>query len=235
MTERQRRLMTPGRWIALAVMAALIVAFFAFELNRYFTLEYFKSQQAAIESLRKAHPFATAGVFFLVYVTVAGLSLPGAALMTLAGGAIFGLIWGLLIVSFASSVGATCAFVVARFLLRDAIQTRYADKLKTVNNGVEREGAFYLFSLRLVPVFPFFLVNLVMALTPIRTWTFYWVSQLGMLAGTIVFVNAGTQLAKIDSLKGILSPVLLGSFVLLGLFPLIAKKIIETIKKRRQP
>jgi uncharacterized membrane protein YdjX (TVP38/TMEM64 family) len=235
MTKREGRFMTRGRWIALLVLVVLVIAFFALHLNRYFTLEYFKSQQAAIEALRRAHPVATAGGFFLTYVTVAALSLPGAALMTLAGGAIFGLAWGLVIVSFASSVGATCAFLVARFLLRDAIQARYAGKLRTINQGVEREGAFYLFTLRLVPVFPFFLVNLVMALTPIRTWTFYWASQVGMLAGTIVYVNAGTQLAKIDSLRGILSPLVLGSFVLLGVFPLAAKKIIELIRRRRQP
>ncbi len=197
---------------------------------RYFSLDYFKSQQAAIDTWYQAHPWQTALIYFLVYVAVTGLSLPGAALLTLAGGAIFGLLWGTLIVSFASSIGATLAFLASRFLFRDAIQRRFGDKLRTVNAGVEKEGAFYLFTLRLVPAFPFFLINLVMGLTPMKTWTFYWVSQIGMLLGTIVYVNAGTQLARIDSLRGILSLELIISFALLGVFPLAAKKIVDLVK-----
>jgi pyruvate/2-oxoglutarate dehydrogenase complex dihydrolipoamide dehydrogenase (E3) component/uncharacterized membrane protein YdjX (TVP38/TMEM64 family) len=166
-------------------------------------------------------------------VAVTGLSLPGAALMTLVAGAVFGLLWGTVIVSFASSLGATLAFLASRFLLRDAIQGRFGDKLRAINAGVEKEGAFYLFTLRLVPAFPFFVINLVMGLTPMKTRTFYWVSQVGMLAGTLVYVNAGTQLARLESVKGILSPGLLASFAALGLFPLVAKKIVDTVRARR--
>jgi uncharacterized membrane protein YdjX (TVP38/TMEM64 family) len=172
-------------------------------------------------------------LFFVAYVAVTGLSLPGAAVMTLAGGAVFGLFWGLLLVSFASSLGATLAFLASRFLLRDWVQQRFGDRLRAINAGIEKEGGFYLFTLRLVPVFPFFVINLLMGLTPIKTRTFYWVSQIGMLAGTLVYVNAGTQLARIDSLAGILSPALLGSFVLLGLFPLLAKKIVDAVAARK--
>jgi pyruvate/2-oxoglutarate dehydrogenase complex dihydrolipoamide dehydrogenase (E3) component/uncharacterized membrane protein YdjX (TVP38/TMEM64 family) len=215
------------------LLVALIAAYFAFDLGRYFDLGYFKSQQSAVDAWYQAHPWQTALVYFLVYVAVTGLSLPGAAILTLAGGAIFGLLWGTLVVSFASSIGATIAFLASRFLFRDAIQRRFGDKLRTVNAGVEKEGAFYLFTLRLVPVFPFFVINLVMGLTPMRTRTFYWVSQIGMLLGTIVYVNAGTQLARIDSLKGILTPGLVISFALLGVFPLAAKKIVDLFRMRR--
>ncbi|MEN8177600.1 MAG: VTT domain-containing protein, partial [Pseudomonadota bacterium] len=166
-------------------------------------------------------------------IVVTALSLPGATIMTLAGGAIFGLLWGALIVSFASTIGATLAFLVSRFLLRDWVQARFGDKLQAVDEGVKKDGALYLFSLRLVPLFPFFVINLVMALTPMKARTFYWVSQIGMLAGTLVYVNAGTQLAQIESLKGILSPGLLVSFALLGLFPLFAKNVMEWVKVRK--
>ena len=162
-----------------------------------------------------------------------GLSLPGAAIMTLVGGAIFGLLWGTVIVSFASAIGATLAFLASRYLFRDAIQAKFGDKLGAINRGVEKEGAFYLFALRLVPAFPFFVINLVMGLTPMKTWTYYWVSQLGMLAGTIVYVNAGTQIARIESLAGLVSPGLIGSFVLLGVFPLIAKRVVDWLKARK--
>ena len=225
--------MNPRKLLLLLALALLIGAFFAFDLGRFFSLDYFKSQQAVIEAYRAAHPWLTAGLFFLIYVAVTGLSLPGAAIMTLAAGAIFGLLWGTVIVSFASTLGATLAFLAARFVLRDWVQGRFGDKLKAVNAGMEKEGGFYLFTLRLIPIFPFFVINLVMGLTPIRTRTFYWVSQIGMLAGTLVYVNAGTQLARIDSLKGILSPGLLGSFVLLGIFPLIAKQVVAVVKARR--
>jgi len=225
--------MTRGRLAFLLVLVVLIAGFFALGLQRYLTLEYLKAQQAAIAALYAAHPLAVAAAYFAVYVAVTGLSLPGAALLTLFGGAVFCLWWGTLIVSFASSIGATAAFLSSRFLFRDVIQRKFGDKLRAINAGVEREGAFYLFTLRLVPLFPFFVINLAMALTPIRTRTFYWVSQLGMLLGTIVYVNAGAQLAQIDSARGILSPTLLISFALLGVFPLLAKKLVEIVRARR--
>ena len=184
-------------------------------------------------SLYRTNPLQTMAAFFLVYVAATGLSLPGATILTLAAGAIFGLLWGTVIVSFASSIGATLAFLASRYLLRDSIQAKFGDKLKAINAGIEKDGAFYLFTLRLVPAFPFFVINLVMGLTSIKTRTFYWVSQLGMLAGTIVYVNAGTQIAQIESAAGILSPALIASFTLLGIFPLIAKKIVAVIKARK--
>ena len=218
--------------LVLAVIAVVYV-FFAYDLGQYFSLGYFKSQQAAIDTYYRAHPWQTALIYFAIYVAVTGLSLPGAVIMTLAGGAIFGLLWGTVIISFASSIGATLAFLVSRFLLRNYVQSKFGKNLKAVNEGVRKDGALYLFTLRLVPAFPFFVINLVMGLTPIRTATFYIVSQLGMLAGTIVFVNAGTQIARIESLSGILSPGLIISFALLGIFPLIAKKGVELIKARK--
>ncbi|MBL8414397.1 MAG: TVP38/TMEM64 family protein, partial [Propionivibrio sp.] len=202
------------RLLLIALLIVLITAYFGFGLERFLSLDYFKSQQAAIETWRAAQPMTAALIFFVTYVAVTGLSLPGAAVMTLVGGAVFGLLWGLLLVSFASSVGATLAFLASRFLLRDWVQQHFGERLRAINSGVDREGGFYLFTLRLVPVFPFFVINLLMGLTPLKTRTFYWVSQVGMLAGTLVYVNAGTQLAKIQSLSGILSPGLLGSFVL---------------------
>ncbi len=225
--------MTRSRLLLAVLLVALIAAYFAFDLGHSFSLDFFKSQQAAIDAWYQAHPWQTVLIYFLVYIAVTGLSLPGAAILTLAGGAIFGLLWGTLVVSFASSIGATIAFLASRFLFRDAIQRRFGDKLRTVDAGVEKEGAFYLFTLRLVPAFPFFVINLVMGLTPMKTRTFYWVSQIGMLLGTIVYVNAGTQLARIDSLKGILSPGLVISFALLGVFPLAAKKIVDLFTARR--
>ncbi len=225
--------MTKKQAILAITLVTAICLFFFLDLGQYLTLDYFKSRQAAIEDYRMAYPFATAAVFFVIYVAVTGLSLPGAAIMTLAAGAIFGLTQGTLIVSFASTLGATLAFLVSRLLLRDLIQRRFGDKLKAANRGIDKDGAFYLFTLRLVPAFPFFVINLVMGLTPIRTWTFYWVSQVGMLAGTVVYVNAGTQLAGIDSLSSILSPGLIASFTLLGVFPLFARKAVEFFRRRR--
>jgi pyruvate/2-oxoglutarate dehydrogenase complex dihydrolipoamide dehydrogenase (E3) component/uncharacterized membrane protein YdjX (TVP38/TMEM64 family) len=225
--------MTKKQILLLIALAAAIGAFFSFDLDQYLTLEYLKSQQAAIDDYRLGHPVLTVAAFFVIYVAVTGLSLPGAALMTLAAGAIFGLIWGTVIVSFASSIGATLAFLVSRLLLRDMVQRRFGDKLQAANRGIEKDGALYLFTLRLIPAFPFFVINLVMGLTPIRIWTFYWVSQTGMLAGTLVYINAGTQLAQIESLSGILSPGLIVSFTLLGLFPLLARKAVEIFNVRR--
>lgn len=218
--------------IVLFIIAA-VVSFFFFDLDTALTLESIKANQAELIELRDSAPLMASLVFFSVYVLGTALSLPGAAIMTLAGGALFGLAWGFVLISFASAIGATLAFLVSRYLLRETVQKRFGDKLTAINTGVEREGAFYLFTLRLVPVFPFFLINILMGLTPIKTWSFYWVSQLGMLAGTLVYINAGTQLAQIDSLAGILSPGLLFSFALLGVFPLVAKKIIEGLKKRK--
>lgn len=217
----------------LTLIAALVIAFFWFDLDQLLTLDGLKAGLAQFEDWRLARPILVGGGFLLLYILVTALSLPGAAVMTLAAGALFGLLWGTFIVSFASSIGATLAFLVSRYLLRDTVQSRFGERLKPLNDGIKKEGAFYLFTLRLVPVFPFFLINLLMGLTPIRAATFYWVSQVGMLAGTLVYVNAGTQLAQMDSLAGILSPALLGSFALLGLFPLIAKKILAVIKSRR--
>ena len=225
--------MKPGRIALLALVAALVAAYFAFDLGRFLSLEYFKSQQAAFEAFYRDHPVQTAAAYFAIYVAVTGLSLPGAAILTLAGGAIFGLLWGVVIVSFASTIGATLAFLASRFVLRDWVQAKFGDKLRPVNDGIAREGAFYLFALRLVPAFPFFVINLVMGLTPIRAATFYWVSQVGMFAGTVVYVYAGTQLAQVTSLKGILSPGLLGAFVLLGLFPFLAKRVLGAMKARK--
>jgi pyruvate/2-oxoglutarate dehydrogenase complex dihydrolipoamide dehydrogenase (E3) component/uncharacterized membrane protein YdjX (TVP38/TMEM64 family) len=220
--------MNKSKLAVLVAIVALVGAFFAFDLKQYFSLEYFQSQRAAIMAYFEAHPVQTAAIYFAVYVAVAGLSLPGAAILTLVGGAVFGLLWGTLIVSFASSIGATIAFVASRFVLRDWVQGKFGDKLKPINEGVAREGAFYLFALRLVPAFPFFVINLVMGLTTIRTWTFYWVSQLGMLAGTVVYVYAGTQLGAFKISAGLVL-----AFVLLGLFPLVAKKTLDAIKARK--
>lgn len=226
--------MTRSRLLLLLTIAAAIAAFFLFDLGRYFTLAEVKARQAEFAAAVGARPLQSAAIFFAVYVLATALSLPGAAtVMTLLAGALFGLGWGVLLVSFASSVGATLAFLASRFLLRDAVRARFGDKLAAIDAGIRRDGPFYLFTLRLIPVFPFFLVNLVMGLTPIATRTFYWVSQLGMLAATAVYVNAGTELARIDSLRGIASPTLIGSFVLLGLFPLIAKKLVDLVAARR--
>jgi dihydrolipoamide dehydrogenase len=225
--------MNSSKLIVLLLFVVSVAAFFIFDLDRYLTLDYIKSQRDAIIAWKEANPIVASVSFFLVYVAVTALSLPGATIMTLAVAAVFGLMWGLLLVSFASTIGATLAFLIARFLLRDSVQARYGDRLTAINEGIEKDGAFYLFSLRLVPLFPFFVINLLMGLTPIRTWTYYWVSQLGMLAGTIVYVNAGTQLATLNSASGILSPGLIGSFILLGLFPLLAKKMVAVIKRRK--
>jgi pyruvate/2-oxoglutarate dehydrogenase complex dihydrolipoamide dehydrogenase (E3) component/uncharacterized membrane protein YdjX (TVP38/TMEM64 family) len=225
--------MTRSRLALLIALAVLIVAFFAFGLGRYFSLDFFRSQQAAIFAFYRANPLQTAAAFFALYVAVTGLSLPGAAIMTLVAGAIFGLLWGAILVSFASTIGATFAFLASRFLFRDAIQRRFGDRLRAINAGIEKEGAFYLFTLRLVPAFPFFVINLVMGLTPMKTRTFYWVSQVGMLLGTIVYVNAGTQIGRIESLKGILSPGLLLSFAALGILPIVAKKTVDLLRARK--
>jgi pyruvate/2-oxoglutarate dehydrogenase complex dihydrolipoamide dehydrogenase (E3) component/uncharacterized membrane protein YdjX (TVP38/TMEM64 family) len=221
-------------WIAVAVVAAIAVwAYGHYDLGRWLTLEQLKSSRDALVSTYEARPAATLAIFFAVYVAVAALSIPGAAVLTLAAGAIFGLLVGLIVVSFASSVGALLAFLVSRYLLRDSVQSRFGKQLKPINEGMQRDGTAYLLTLRLVPAFPFWLVNLLMGLTPIGAGRFYLVSQLGMLAGTAVYVNAGTQLAAIQSARDVLSPGLLLSFVLLGLFPLIAKAVINAVQRRK--
>lgn len=219
--------------IILLLIIGAVVGFFAFDLNEILTLEYIKSKQADLIQLRDSAPVMVSLVYFVLYVLVTALSLPGAAIMTLLGGGLFGLVWGFVLVSFASTIGATLAFLVARYLLRDSVQDRFGDRLEPINRGIAEEGSFYLFTLRLVPIFPFFLINILMGLTPIKTFTFYWVSQVGMLAGTLVYVNAGTQLAAISGVKGILSPGLLFSFALLGIFPLLAKKVTGWLKKKK--
>jgi pyruvate/2-oxoglutarate dehydrogenase complex dihydrolipoamide dehydrogenase (E3) component/uncharacterized membrane protein YdjX (TVP38/TMEM64 family) len=216
------------RLALLLLIVAAIAAFFVFDLQRFLSVEAFQASRARIDALYAQQPVAVAAGYFALYVAVAALSLPGAAVMTLIGGALFGFATGLVLVSFASAIGATLSFLAARFLLRDWVQGRFGDKLRALNEGVAREGAFYLFALRLVPLFPFFLVNLLMGLTPIRTWTFYWVSQVGMLAGTAVYVYAGTQLGAFKVSAGLII-----AFVLLGLFPLIAKKVLDTLKARK--
>jgi pyruvate/2-oxoglutarate dehydrogenase complex dihydrolipoamide dehydrogenase (E3) component/uncharacterized membrane protein YdjX (TVP38/TMEM64 family) len=222
------------RRLALVLTVGLaIAAFFAFDLGQYLNLQTLKTQQAAIQSLHANSPLLSVAAYFVIYVVTTALSLPGAVLLTLAGGAMFGLLWGTVIISFASTIGATLAFLMSRFLLRDWVAKRFGQRLTAIDEGVRREGAFYLFTLRLVPVIPFFLINLLLGLTTMKARTFYWVSQVGMLAGTIVYVNAGTQLGKLDSLSGILSPGLLGSFVLLGIFPLIARQLVEIVRSNK--
>ena len=225
--------MSKSRLVLGTVIIVLICAFFAFDLGQYVSLEFFKSRQLQLIAYRDQHPLEAALVFFGLYVAVTGLSLPGAAIMTLIGGAMFGLWQGVLIISFASTIGATLAFVAARFILRDSIQDRFGSQLRSVNAGIEKDGAFYLFALRLVPAFPFFLINILMGLTPIRTLVFFFVSQLGMFPGTVVYVNAGTQLGQINALSDVASPALIASFVLLGLFPFLARRGLEMFRSRQ--
>jgi dihydrolipoamide dehydrogenase len=222
-----------SRLTLLVIVAVLIGLFFVFDLDRFLTLEYAKSQRQVLLDAYQANRGMTVAIYMGIYIAVTALSLPGAAIMTLVGGAVFGLAVGTVAVSFASTIGATLAFLVARFLLRDSVQGRFGDKLAAINAGIEKDGPFYLFTLRLIPAFPFFVINLVMGLTPIRTLQFFLVSQVGMLPGTLVYVNAGSQLGQLESLSGILSPGLIFSFVLLGLFPLLAKKGLEFAKRRR--
>ena len=220
--------------LMLVAIVAAIAAFFAFDLQQHFTLENIKAQREGWQLFYADNTFLTLALFGGVYVTITALSLPAATIMTLLAGALFGFVTGLIMVSFASSIGATLAFLMARFLLRDSIQKKYGKHLTKLNDGFEKEGAFYLFALRLVPVVPFFVINVLMALLPIKTTTFYWVSQLGMLAGTVVYVYAGTELGKIASLSDIASPSLIAAFVALGLFPLIAKKALNFLRKKKE-
>lgn len=218
--------------VIILVLSALF-AFFYFDLGSILTLETLKAQQASLDAHYVARPLLTIALFFLLYVAITAASIPGALILTLAAGALFGVVVGTILVSFASTIGATLAFLASRFLFRDWVQARFGDRLKALNEGVAREGAFYLFSLRLVPVFPFFIVNLLMGLTPIKTRTYFIVSQIGMLLATIVYVNAGTQIARIDGLGDIASPALLASFAALGVTPWIGKWIMAFLKRRR--
>ena len=220
----------------LLIITALILvigAWFSFDLGQYFTLEQAKHLQVSLQGSIDQQPLLSSVIFFSIYIVATALSLPGAAILTLLGAALFGFWWSLLLVSFASSIGATLAFLISRTILRDWVQRKFGDRLAPINEGIKKDGALYLFTLRLIPVFPFFLVNLLMGLTPLKTRTYYLVSQIGMLAGTVVYLNAGTQLASIESLSGIVSAPVLISFALLGIFPMIAKYIINVVNRRR--
>ena len=225
--------MTRSKLAVVVVFVVAIAAFFAAGGHRYFSFENLRAQQAALEGWRETHPQGAALGFFALYILFTSLSLPAATILTVLAGAIFGLGPGTLIVSFASAIGATIAMLAARFVLRDWVQARFGRRLEGINRGVEREGAFYLFTLRLLPPVPYFLINLAMGLTPIRTWTFYWVSQVAMFPATLLYVNAGTQLARVKSPHDILTWQLIGALVLLGIFPLLAKRVVDFVKARR--
>ncbi|HEX9181125.1 MAG TPA: VTT domain-containing protein, partial [Burkholderiales bacterium] len=225
--------MNRRKLLLFAVIAMLVAAFFYFDARQYLSLEFLKAQREALEAYFQANPVRTALIYFAIYVAMASLSLPGAVFITLAGGAIFGLMWGTVIVSFASTAGATLAMLASRFLFRDMVQTRFGDRLQAVNEGIARDGAFYLFTLRLIPVFPFWLINLLFGLTSFPAPRFFWVSQVGMIPGTLVYVYAGTELAKIQSLSGILSPGIILAFTLLGIFPLAARRFVDWLKARQ--
>ena len=225
--------MNRQKLLLLAVFALGLLLFFSLGLGRYLSLDYLQHSQSALAARYAANPLAFALAYLLVYVLATALSFPGATVLTLAGGAVFGWAWGLLLVSFASSLGATLAFLAARYVLRDTVQARFGTRLAEIDRGLARDGAWYLFTLRLVPLVPFFVINLAFGLTRMRTLTFYLVSQIGMLAGTSVYVLAGTQLAQVHSLSGILSPTLIASFVLLGLFPLLAPRVVDAFQRRR--
>lgn len=223
------------RLLILFLLLSGVGTYFALDLGQWLTLAGMNQWIDDVRAWRDTWPVLISLGFFLVYVLVTALSLPGATIMTLAGGALFGLLWGVLLISFASTLGATLAFLAARYVVGETVQARFGDRLRLINAGIRRDGSFYLFSLRLVPLFPFFLINLVMGLTPIRVWTFYWVSQLGMLPGTLVYINAGTQLADISSLSGILSPTLIASFAAIGLLPLAARLVVRGLERLRTP
>jgi uncharacterized membrane protein YdjX (TVP38/TMEM64 family) len=219
--------------VVLVLVLLGLAGYFVFDLGRFFSLDFVREQQAWFASVYAEHTVAVIGVYFVVYVLVTALSVPGATVMTLLGGGLFGFWLGLVVISFASTLGATLACAASRFILRDWVQQRFGGRLVTVNRGIEREGALYLFTMRLIPAFPFFAINLVMGLTTMPLLRYYWVSQLGMLPGTMVYVNAGKELGQLQSLSGILSPSLLASFAALGLFPLVVKKIMTRVRARR--
>jgi uncharacterized membrane protein YdjX (TVP38/TMEM64 family) len=221
------------KFVVLVLVAAAVAAYFALDLGQYLNLQFLKDSQQAFQGYYAQHPVQAVAIYFGLYVLLAALSVPGATVATLAGGALFGLWLGTIIVSFASSIGATLAFLISRYLLQDWVRNHFRKQFDAVDEGFRRDGVFYLFTLRLVPAFPFFVINLLLGLTTMRTWTFYWVSQLGMLAGTVVRVNAGTGLAQINSLRDIMSPAIIGSFVLLAVFPFIVKKALDMFKRHR--
>jgi len=214
------------------LIAIVLILLLLFDVQHYLTLEYLKSSKDKLNAYYQDNPLLVLGTYFVIYLAITVLSLPGAAVLSLAGGALFGLTAGTLVVSFASTIGATLAMLIARVLMRDWVKSRFASRVKKINSGMLKEGAFYLFTLRLLPAIPFFVINLVMGLTQLRTVTFFWVSQLGMLPATLIYVNAGSELGKIQSIDDILSPQLIISFVLLGIFPLLVKKILTAIQKK---
>ncbi|MBU4236649.1 MAG: TVP38/TMEM64 family protein [Proteobacteria bacterium] len=223
---------TINKIIIVFAILLLILLFKILHLDQYLTLSYLKESREQFSLLYAERTGLVIAGYMLIYILATALSLPGAVILTLAGGALFGLVTGTIVISFASTIGATLACMVSRFLLRDWVQARFGEKLERINEGIEQEGGFYLFTLRLIPVFPFFVINLAMGLTRIKLSTYYWVSQLGMLPGTLVYVNAGKELGKLETLAGILSPSLIFSFVLLGLFPITVKKIVGRIKRK---
>ena len=225
--------MQKKRIFILIVLALVVAAWFSFDLGSYLQLEVLKQRIGDLRQWRAENPVLAATIYFIAYIAVTAVSLPGAGIMTLAGGALFGFWTAMVLVSFASSIGATLAFLVSRTLLRDWVQARFARQLRTVNSGFAKDGPFYLFSLRLVPIFPFFLINLLMGLLPISALRFYWVSQLGMLPATAAFVNAGRELGQLENLSGIISPGLLFSFLILAVFPFIARALLDALKRRR--
>lgn len=225
--------MAKKKLLIVALLAALALAFFAFDLGHWLSLESLKARQAGLAARYAASPALVIAAYAGLYVLVFALALPFGAVMTLAGGALFGLVTGTLVVSFASTIGATLAFLASRHVLADSVRRHLGRRLAEVDQGIERDGAFYLFTLRLMPVLPPAAINLLFGLTKMRTWTFYWVSQLGMLAGTLVYVNAGTQLARLDTASGILSPSLISAFMLVGLLPLLGRKLVATVPARR--
>ncbi len=217
----------------LALILTVFFIFFYFGGHKYLTFESLKQNNEALKAWANNNLILACSGFFIIYVASTALSLPGAAILTLASGLIFGFGLGTLLSSFASTIGAGLAFIATRYFLKDWVQNNFGSKIERINQGVKKEGAYYLFTLRLMPIFPFFLVNLLMGLTPIRFWTYYWVSQIAMLPGTAIYVNAGTQISEIESSKDIVSPALILSFVLLGLFPLAIKKVIGFINRKK--
>ncbi len=221
-----------GFYIPISFLILLIFLFFFHGLNKHLSFDSIRDQQQVFANFYQEKPIQTLLIYMLVYIINITLFLPGAVPLTILAGALFGLVTGTILVSLASTTGATLAFLTSRFILRDWVQGRFGSSLKKINKGIEEEGAFYLFNLRLVPLFPFSAVNLIMGLTPMKTGTFFFVSQVGMLAGTIVFVNAGTQLSKIESPESLLSPRLVFAFCLLGVFPIIIKKLLTRISRK---
>ena len=225
--------MMPIKKLLLATLIAIVlILLLFFDVHHYLTLEYLKSSKDKLNVYYRDNPLLVLGTYFVIYLASTAFSLPGAAVLSLAGGALFGLTAGTMIVSFASTIGATLAMLIARVLLRDWVKNRFASQMTAINSGMSKEGAFYLFTLRMLPAIPFFVINLVMGLTPLRTVTFFWVSQLGMLPATLVYVNAGSELGKIQTIDDIFSPQLIISFVLLGIFPLLVKKILTAIQTK---